>query len=101
MCINGFYSGAYAKCVQQLHGNCYSHYNSNQLSNLKDKNNKLYNLDNNNKEDDLDNAYSNASVKIEDLIINLQRNAQIIKQGEDCIEDLFYLVEAPLGSRFL
>ena len=99
--IDKFYGSAYTKCVQQLHGNYCGHYNSNQPSNLEDKDNKLYNLDNNNKEDNLDNTYSNASIKIEDLVINSQHNAQVIKQGKGCTEDLFCLVGAPLGSRLL
>ena len=100
MYINRFYSGAYTKYVQQLYSNCYSHYDSNQPFDLEDKDNKLYDLDNNDEKDDLDNAYSNASVKIEDLVINFQHNTQVIKQGEDYIEGLFYLVGAFLGGRF-
>ena len=99
--INGFYGGAYTKYVQQLYSNRYSYYNSNQLFNLKDKNNKLYDLNNNNKEDNSNNTCNNASIKIEDLVINPWHNTQVIKQGKNYIEALFHLVRAPLGSRFL
>ena len=98
--INGFYSGAYTKYIQQLYGNCCGYYNGNQPSDLKNKDNKSYNLDNNNKKNNLNNTCSNASIKIEDLVINSWYNTQVIKQREDYIEDLFCLVGAPLGGRF-
>ena len=101
MYIDRFYSGAYAEYVQQLYGNYCGHYDSNQLSDLKDKDNESYNLDNNNKKDNLDNVCSNTSVKIENLVIDSWCNAQVIKQGEDCMEALFYLVGALLGGGFL
>lgn len=69
MQIDRFYKGAYTKYVQQLYRKACSYYNNNQLFDLNNKDDNLFNLDNN-KKDSLNNVYSNASVKIKDIVID-------------------------------